>query len=70
MKLNPCVSAVVLGFHSADDTIQKSQFDFTANDPKNNYFEGDKITFSQYLIDHFCNSGSTILDLTDDSEGL
>ena len=40
MELNPCVSALVLRFHSADDTI-KSQFDFTAKEPKNNYFEGD-----------------------------
>ena len=41
MKLNPCVSAAVLRFHSADNTIKKSLFDFTANEPKNNYFEGD-----------------------------
>ena len=70
MKLNPCVSTVVLGFYSVDDTIKNSQFNFTTSEPKNDYFEGDQMTFSQFLIDHFCNSGSTILDLTDDSEGL
>lgn len=70
MKLNACVSVVLFGFQSTDDMIKKSQFDFTATEEKNNYFEGDYNAFAHYLMDHFCMSGSTVLDLTEDSEGL
>lgn len=60
----------MLGFESLDDTIRSSQFNFGESDSKNNYFEGDKISFSNYLVNHFCTPGGTTLDLSDDSEGL
>lgn len=70
MKLNTCISVVVLGFESLDDKIRNSQFNFGENESKNNYFEGDRISFCHYLVNHFCSPGGTIINLSDDSKGL
>lgn len=70
MKFNSSTSAVIFGYESLDDTISNNQFNFTENDSKNNYFEGNKMEFCQYLVKHFCSPGDTTLDLSDDPEGL
>ena len=70
MKLSSCVSVAVFGFESLDDVIRNSQFNFSDSESKINYFEGDKVSFCHYLVNHFCTPGATILDLTNDSEGL
>ena len=70
MKLDPCVSAVIIGFQSTDDTIKMTQFNFTDGESKCNFFEGDKMGFCEYLVSHFCTPGGTVLDLSGDPEGL
>ena len=69
MKLDPCVSAVVIGFQSVDDVIKPNQFNFIEGESKFNYFKGDQMDLSNYLVSHFCSPGGTVLDLSGDPEG-
>ena len=69
MKLDPCVSAAVIGFHLVDDVIKPNQFNFIVGESKFNYFKGDQMDLSKYLVSHFCYPGGTVLDLSGDPEG-
>ena len=70
MKLDDCISTVVLGYESIDDRVKDSQFKIDENDSKRNYLEGDRMNFCNHLVSHFCSPGGTTLDLSDDPEGL
>lgn len=70
MKLDPCVSAVIMGFQSTDDTIKMTQFTFTDGESKCNFFEGDEKGVCEYLVSHFCIPGGRVLDLSGEPEGL
>ena len=70
MKLNRCVSVAVFGYESLDDVMRSSQFHFSESESKRNHFQGEKVGFCHYLVNHFCATGGTTLDLTNDTEGL
>lgn len=70
MKLDPCTSAVIIGYQSTDDIIKITQFAFSDGESKCNFFEGDEKGFCEYLVSHFCIPGGTVLDLSGDPEGL
>ena len=61
MKLDDCISTVVLGYESIDDRVKDSQFNFDENDSKRNYFEGDRMNFCNHLVSHFCSPAGTTL---------
>ena len=69
MKLDCCVSAIVIGFKSIDDNIRSSQFIFGEEESMRNYLEGERACLYDYLLQHFCSPNSTILDLSNDREG-
>ena len=69
MKLDRCVSTVVLGFQSIDDTISSSQFIFREGERRKNFFVGEHVGLVEHILDHFCSLGGTVLDMTCDPAG-
>lgn len=70
MKFDRCVSTVVLGFQSIDDTISSSQFIFKEREKRENFFVGERVALAEYLLDHFCPPGGTVLDISCDPAGM
>lgn len=64
LRLSSCVTVVVLGFFSPDDTIKSEHFNFSIGESQKNYFEGDERELFAHLVGHFSPDGSTILDMT------
>ena len=60
-----CVKAIILCFFSADDCVHAEHFKYdTHNDPRINYVVGDLEHAYTYVITHFSQPKSTVLDLT------
>lgn len=68
MKLDKCVSTVLLGFQCINDALTSSQFLYVEGDTKRNFLGWTN--FAEYILRHFAMPGSTILDLTDDPKGM
>ena len=60
-----CVKAIVLCFFSIDDCVHSEHFKYDAhNDPRINYVVGDCEHIFMYVIGHFSQPKSVVLDLT------
>lgn len=70
LKLDKCVSAVMLGFQSIDDTVKSTQFMFKEGETKENFFIGEHTGLFEYLLDHFCCPNGTVLDMSCDPAGM
>ena len=70
MKLDRCVTAVILGFQSIDDSMKTTQFRYREEEKKRNFLTGEPVEFAEYLLDHFTPPGSTILDISGDPKGI
>ena len=64
LVFKPCVSMVVLGFFSGDDTIKSEHALFDTKDDRRNFFQGTEEDLFTYIITHFSPPGSTVLDIT------
>ena len=69
LKLDRCVSAVMIGFQSIDDTVKSTQFMYREGKPKKIFFSGEHIELFEYLLYHFCFPNGTVLDMSYDPEG-
>ena len=70
LKLDRCISTIVLGFQSINDTVQSSQLIFRDGENKQNFFVGERPGLVEYVLEHFCPPGSTVLDMTCDPSGM
>lgn len=70
IKLDRCVSTVVLGYQCIDDTVKNSQVIFRDGEKKQNFFVGERTALVEYVLDHFCPPGGTVLDMTCDPSGM
>jgi len=67
MKLDICVTAVILGFQSS---MKTTQFRYREEEKKRNFLIGEPVQLAEYLLDHFTPPGSTILDISGDPTGI
>jgi len=70
MKLEKCVSTILIGFQCIDDIVTASQFLYKDGETKNNFLAGDFTDLAEYVLDHFTPPGSTILDMCSDPAGM
>ena len=63
-QLIPCVSVVVFGLFSHDDRVKAEHYFLSHQESRVNFLEGDNKEMLSFIIRHFSQPGSMILDLT------
>ena len=58
------MKCIVLCFFSTDDTIRSDHFKYDATDTRVNFIVGDSKELYTYVIEHFSQPKSMVLDLT------
>ena len=64
LRLIYCMKAVILCFFSTDDTIRSEHFQYNSTDPRVNFVIGNSEKMLTYIIEHFSQPKSVVLDLT------
>jgi hypothetical protein len=59
------VSVVVLGYFSVDDQRKCDHFCFGEGEDRSNFLEGSQEDVLKYIIAHFSQPSSVVLDLTE-----
>ena len=68
LKLDNCVSAVMLGFQSIDNAVKSTQFMYQEG-KQIKFCSGEYTGLFKYLLDHFCCPNGTVSDMSCNPEG-